>query len=561
MAEGGGNMPKIDVNLNDLEKLIDEKLPRDKEKLEDELEIALGEVESIEDGEMELEIKGSNRPDLWSVEGVARQLRFSKGKETPPKRYKVDDPKLEVNASESIKDKRPYIACAVIKGADLTEGILESLIQTQKKIDGSFGRDRERTSIGLYDYDLMSGPLEYKAVDPKKNSFVPLDFEEEINLKEILEKHPKGKEYGHIIEKYDKFPIFMDSEKQILSLPPIINSNDLGQVTPETENILIEVTGTDHEAVRTVLQIISSIFEERGGSIEGVKINYEFEDDEETPNFTFEETNIDPEEVRKLLGLEISEEEMAKLLTKYGYDVKSFNEDTIEIKYPSYRVDIMHNYDIIEDIGLAFGYDNIEPEEPEISTEGGVSDMEKVIDDSRNAMIGFGFQEILSFTLTEPSKISEKMELGGDNCVQISNPISEKYSVLRNSVLPSLLDFLSNNKHRAFPQRIFEAGNVFESKNGEVEINKRIGAAISKNRVNYSELASIAEGFVNHFGLSLDLKPEDHESFISGRCAKISIEDEEVGTIGEIHPKVLENWGLEKPVIAMEISLEKFLQS
>lgn len=558
MVERGENMPKIDVNLKDLENLLGRKLPRDRDELESELQTALGEVEELEGDEMELEIKGSNRPDLWSVEGVARQLRFSMGLDKPPKRYDVGDSELEINALKSIEDKRPYIACAVIRNVDLSEEILKSLIQTQEKIDGSFGRDRERTSIGLYDYDLIKGPIDYKAVDPKKNSFVPLDFEEEMNLEKILEKHPKGQEYGHIIDKYEKFPILMDSEGKILSLPPIINSNDLGQVIGDTENILIEVTGTGHEAVRTVLQILSSAFGERGGNIEKVKVNYEFREDEWVPNFVFEEMELNPEEVRNLLGLEISEEEIAKLLSKYGYDVKSFNESSIVVKYPSYRIDIMHKYDVIEDVAIAFGYDNFEPEEPEIATEGGISEMEGFIDDSRQCMTNLGFQEILSFTLTSPSDISEKMGLESKNSeIEISNPISENYSTLRDSILPSLLDFLSENKHRAFPQKIFEAGMTFELEEDEIEINERLGAAVSKNRVNYSELASIVKSFVGHFGLGVELSSKKHRSFISGRCGKVVVEGEEIGVVGEIHPKVLENWGLEKPVVAFELNLEK----
>src|SRR4030043_320703 len=252
-------MPTIDVDYTEFERLLGVTLQGDMAKLDEILAFVKSEVKLFDkqEGVVSIEIKDTNRPDLWGIEGLARALRGFLNQQKGLKQYSAAEPIVDVNVDQRLKSIRPFICCSIVKNVKLTDTIIRGLMHLQDKLDQTYGRSRQKTSIGIYDYDLISPPLNYTVTEPSAISFVPLGFEEKMNLAEILERHPKGMEYGHIVKKHDFYPILLDSKRKVLSFPPIINSNDLGKVTKETRNLLVEVTGTVHQTVLNTLNLVT----------------------------------------------------------------------------------------------------------------------------------------------------------------------------------------------------------------------------------------------------------------------------------------------------------------
>ncbi|MFN3528079.1 MAG: phenylalanine--tRNA ligase beta subunit-related protein, partial [Candidatus Altarchaeaceae archaeon] len=186
------------------------------------------------------------------------------------KHYKVNEGNYEIFVEKSVENIRKYIVAGVIKNLEINERKLKSIMNLQEKLHITHGRNRKKVAIGVHNLDVIKFPLYYKAVDPD-NKFIPLNFDYELTLREILEKHEKGIKYKHIIEKFDKYPVIIDSNNKIISMPPIINA-DFTKVNENVRNLLIEVTGTNFYGVNKALNIIITSIVEDGGEIYSVKI-------------------------------------------------------------------------------------------------------------------------------------------------------------------------------------------------------------------------------------------------------------------------------------------------
>ena len=372
--------------------------------------------------------------------------------------------------------------------------------------------------------------------------FVPLGFTEEMYLDEILSKHPKGEEYGYLLKNQKEYPIFIDSVGNVLSMPPIINSNYTGRVDCNTKNVFIEVSGHKLNHISVALNIMVTALKERGGEIYSVDVKYGKENIT-TPNLSPKKAEVNIEKCRKILGIDITGEEMIKLLRQARFNAKN-NGKVIKVEYMPYRNDIMDERDIIEEVAISFGYNDIEPEEPKIYTRGKELEIEHLSNKFREICIGLGLQEILTFTLTSKENILNKMRVSG-NIVEIANPISSNWNVFRNSLIPGGLSFLSDNKHVEYPQKIFEIGDVLE-----IDERKETG---------YENISSILNSIMKNLGIKYSLEEENDKRFIDGRCSSIVVNNEKIGTMGEVHPEVLENFEIEKPVAGLEMNIEKLL--
>lgn len=555
-------MPTVEINLNDLEELVGVKLPRTEEKLNEVLSYVKGELTGIKGDEASVEIKDSNRPDLWSVEGIARALKGFLGIEGGIKLYRVEPTEVSINVSQGLKGVRPYIAAAVVEGVKLTSEAIKGLMRLQDKLDQTYGRKRRKTSIGVYDFDLISPPIAYGLADPEEASFTPLGFKEEMKLKEILRRHPKGIEYGHIISRFKFWPLLTDSRGKVLSMPPVINSNDLGRVTEATNNVLIEVTGTALKSVLDVLTIMTTALADRGGKIRSVKIKYPYDGlgEMETPDLAPRSLSVTSSFVGEVLGIKLSSDKLVELLSNAGYGVEEVNEEELLVKIPCYRIDVMHPIDVVEDVAIAYGYNKIPPRWPPHLTKGGLNKETEFYDLLRELMVGFGFQEILTFSMSNKEKLFSKMNLEVCPVAEVSNPKMKSFTCIRNWLTPSLMEFLSNNTHVDYPQRIFEVGECVEvGDGGKLRETEKLACAVAHSKANFSEVKSILEGLFLNLGLSYRLERHEHGSFIEGRVGKITLNGTELGLIGEVHPKVLEEWGVEVPVAAFELDAAKLL--
>jgi len=556
-------MPTIDVDYLEFEKLLGLELNKNMEKINEVLEFVKGEVKLFDEKAniMNVEIKDTSRPDLWNVEGLARALKGFLGAETGLREYKTGKSVVEVKVDLRLAKIRPYIGCSIIKDVKLSDAIIRGFMHMQDKLDQSYGRNRQRTSIGLYNFDLIKQPLSYSVAKPNEVSFVPLGFEEKMNLKEILRRHPKGLEYGYIVSKHPVYPILLDADKKVLSFPPIINSNDLGKITEETRNILIEVTGTMHEAVLNTLTLVTLSLIDRGGKAYSATVHYSHENLEVvTPKLESWLMELNVEYVNKVLGFQLKSIQIAKLLEKAGFGIKKIGGDNLTVQIPCYRVDVMHPIDLVEDIAIAYGYNRIKPLWHKLPTTGGVKAEQSLLDVTRELMVGLGFQEVLTYTLTNPETLFTKMNCKKERIIEIANPKVQTLTCLRNWLLPSLMEFLSNNLHMEYPQKIFELDNVTvldEKKETRTRDEERLAAIVVHVGASFSEIKSCLDALFMNVGLKWQIKETKHPSFIEGRVGTVIVKNNKVGVLGEIHPKVLEVWKLENPAAAFELNIEK----
>jgi len=562
-------MPTIDVEYQELERLLGLELQGDMARLDEILVYIKGEVKlySEREGVVSIEMKDTNRPDLWSVEGLSRALRGYLNQQKGLKQYAAGKPAIEVNVNAKLYNIRPFICCSVVKDIHLTDPIIRGLMHLQDKLDKTYGRSRQKTSIGIYNIDLITPPLEYTVAKPNDVSFVPLGFTEKMSLAEILERHPKGIEYGDIVKKHPVYPMLFDSKGNVLSFPPIINSNDLGKVTEETRNLLVEVTGTMHKTVLNTLNLVTSALIDRGGKAYSATIHYpqesEYPEKEVvTPDFSSRCLSLSVEYTNKLLGLKLSAHRISELLLTAGLGIEKTQADSVEVLVPCYRVDVMHQVDLIEDVAIAYGYNNIEPRWRELATTGRAKLDQRLIDIARELMVGLGYQEILTYTLTNQENLFEKMNTQKTKNVELANPKVATMTCLRNWLLPSIMEFLSNNQSVEFPQKIFELGKVTlpdEAKETRTRDEEWLCAATAHANANFTEIKSDLDAFFANFGVDWKIKETAHPSFIEGRIGKIIVGDVEIGIIGEVNPLVLEAWKLENPVAAFEINLQRIL--
>ena len=565
-------MPTIDVDYAELERLLG-LAHGDMAELDEILAYVKGEVKLYDanEGVVSIEMKDTNRPDLWGIEGLIRALRGFLGLAKGRKTYCVGKPVVDVYVDARLAEIRPFIGCAVIKNVKLTDTIIRGLMHLQDKLDQTHGRNRQKTSIGIYDFSLIDPPLSYTVAEPEEISFVPLGFSERMSLKEILERHPKGLEYGHIVKKHSLFPILLDSKRKVLSFPPIINSNDLGRVSEETRDLLVEVTGTAHETVLNTVKLVTLALVDRGGEAFAATVHYQHESFRVvTPDFAEKKVELDVEYANKLLGLQLKGKLVAELLGKAGFGVERFSDTKVMVLVPCYRVDVMHQVDLVEDVAIAYGYNRIEPVWRELPTTGYVSPERRLLDVARGLMVGLGFQEVLTYTLTNPENLFIKMNIDvkyemdveKTRVVEVSNPKVVTMTCLRNWLLPSLMEFLSDNQSVEFPQRIFELGKVSlldRTQETRTRDEEWLAAAVSHPNASFSEIKSSLESFFMNLGVGWQIKATVHPSFIEGRVGDVLAGGVRVGVVGEVNPVVLEDWKLENPTVAFELNMREIL--
>jgi phenylalanyl-tRNA synthetase beta chain len=564
-------MPTIDIDYAELERLLNLKLNGDITKLDDMLAFVKAEVKAFneKEGSVSIEMKDTARADLWSVEGLSRALQGYLKQTKGIKQYSVGKSFIEVNVNAQLYNIRPYICCSVIKGIHLSDGVIKGIMHLQDKLDQTNGRSRQKTSIGIYNLDLIKPPIEYTAVKPTEVTFVPLGFTEKMGLDEILERHPKGIEYGQIVKKNPLYPLLFDSEGKVLSFPPIINSNDLGKITEESRNLLVEVTGTLHKTVLNTLNLVTLALIDQGGKAFSATVHYPEKSDYTegtvvTPNFDNKRFELSVEDTNRLLGLKLNATEIGDLLLTAGLGVENISDEALTVLVPCYRVDVMHQVDIIEDVAIAYGYNNIDPTWRELPTTGKAKPDQRYIDVARELMVGLGYQETLNTTLTNQETLFKKMNAEPTKIIELSNPKIVTMTCLRNWLLPSLMEFLSINQSVEFPQKIFELGKVTlldENRETRTRDEDWLAAITTHPNANFSEIKSALDSFMGNFGVEWQIKEAAHPSFIEGRVGKVIVNSVEIGIVGEVNPLVLEAWKLENPAAAFELTFQRILEN
>ncbi len=547
-------MPVITFKYQDLKDLG---IDMDKDELIDTLPMMSSDIEDFDDEEIKVEFF-PNRPDNLSVEGVARSFKGFIGQEIGFPKYEVVESGEYVTVDSDVAEIRPYIGFAKIDNVDFTGDKLKYIMDFQENLHWVIGRDRKKVAIGIHNADVVEAPFNYIATPKDANSFVPLEKDTKMTPQEILTEHDKGKDYAHLIEDFDKYPLILDKDNQVLSMPPIING-ELTKIKEDTKNIIVDVTGTDERAVNQALNIICSSFAEVGGQIKSMEVKYE-DKTITTPDLTPQEMNVHVDTANKLIGgTSLTAEDIKGLLLKARFDAEILNDNEVKAIIPAYRVDILHEVDVVENIAVQYHINSIEAELPDINTVAYENNWFKSEATIREIMISLGFQEIMSLMLTNEEAHYEKMNQEEKPHVQVARPITIDRTMIRTSLINSLMEFLEDNKHEDLPQKIFEIGDVLyldDEKENKTVSSKKLAALVCHSTANFTEIKSIVTSVLNNLGYTMEITDSENKTFIEGRAADVT-GDAKNGTIkgffGEVSPEVITNFTLEYPVIAFEI--------
>ncbi len=504
-------------------------------------------VESLSQNELEIEIF-PNRADLIPIQGFIRAINAFLGKETGLKRYKVNKPKKDYKLviNQNVKPIRPHVACCIVRNLKLSEDKIKEIIYLQEKMHATLGKNRKKLAIGIYPLDKIKLPISYESMAPSEIKFIPLDYDKELTGQQILKRHPVGRAYAHLLDKNNRFPVFRDAENKILSLVPIINSQTAGKVTEETKNIFVECSGYDLNVLNKTINIISTSFADMGGEIWQMRI----EDAKKrfSPELSPKKKTISLEKTNKLLGLNIKEKELSSLLARMGHEYKKGS-----VFIPAWRADILHENDLIEEVAIAYGYENFNPIMPSISTTGKEERQSVIARKISEILSGLGLLEISTLHLI---KEAEAEKAGIKKPILLEESKTE-YKILRPNLFIPLLRTLSENTDAEYPQKVFEMGKVFETNDSESGMGEKTSLIIALTPGNFTEAKQHLDYLFKEINLSYSLKEHTSPGLIEGRTGQILFENKPIGLIGEIHPNTLNSWRLKMPLAVIEISFEE----
>ena len=547
-------MPVITFKYQDLKDLG---IDMEKDELIDTLPMMSSDIEDFDDEEIKVEFF-PNRPDNLSVEGVARSFKGFIGQETGLPDYEIKPTDEEVNVESEVAEIRPYIAFAKIDNVDFTGDKLKYIMDFQENLHWVIGRDRKKVAIGIHNADVVNGPFKYIATPKDANAFIPLEKNSKMTPQEILTEHDKGKDYAHLIENFDKYPLILDKDDNVLSMPPIING-ELTKLREDTKNIIVDVTGTDEKAVNQTLNIICSSFAEVGGEIKSMTVKYE-DKTIVSPDLTPQEMNVHVDTANELIGgTSLTAKDIKALLEKARFNAEIINDNEVKAIIPAYRMDILHEVDIVENIAVQYHINDVVAELPEINTVAYENNWFKAESTIREVMIGLGFQEVMSLMLTSEDAHYKKMNQKEEPHVQVARPITIDRTMIRTSLINSLMEFLEDNKHEDLPQKIFEIGDVLyldESNENKTAVSKKLAGVICHSTANFTEIKSIVTSILSNLGYSMEISDSENETYITGRVADVEGKAQNgsvKGFFGEISPEVISNFTLEYPTIAFEI--------
>jgi phenylalanyl-tRNA synthetase beta chain len=415
----------------------------------------------------------------------------------------------------------------------------------QESLHWAVGRGRSKVAIGIHDLDTVRPPFSYIA-SPRSRKFVPLDYAEEMTMDEILEKHPKGRDYAKIVQDFPLFPLIVDRDDHVLSFPPIING-ERTRVTIHTKNILLDTTGTDRRAVGVAVNIICTAMAEAGATIESIGIG-----GVQTPTLAPAERIVSVSECSRLLGIGLTGTTMAELLEKMRFGAEPAGADKVKVQIPCYRADIMHDWDLFEDVAIAIGYDKLQGLPPKTCTVGKPHPVQVNAALVREVFCGLGYLEVMPFTLTNEEILYRRMQRPEHpGVLRVMHPISIENTVVRTDLLPLLLEFLTLNRHRELPQRLFTVGDIVDSC-----LTYQQAAGVSTHpEADFSEAYASADAVLHELSVQYTAKESADPAFIEGRRADIIVAGKKIGVFGEIHPAVLNAFELEHPVAAFEFDL------
>jgi phenylalanyl-tRNA synthetase beta chain len=514
-------------------------------------------IEGIDKEKIRVEYN-PNRPDFSSDTGIFRSLKGLLNEKVGIPIFKYSsDKSYQITIDPKINQIRPIILFFVAKNNKVNNFILNQLISMQEDLHNGIARGRKKAAIGLHDLNAIKFPLSYNT-RARNESFIPLDQTRSFKFKEILSDLEVGKKYSSLLKNFNHYPTIADSNNQILSFPPIINSSTT-KINDKSNNLLIEITGTNLETCKSILAILAYYLYEEGYEIVSGIVNDNKSTFSSLKLLKDNAISVDTNIIKSYLGLNLSIKEIIEILNRCRIDVSITNNKKVKCLVPPYRNDIINSIDIVEEVAIGYGIDNIKPTIPSfLISSGRRNEYFKKFDEIKETLIGLGFLEMVNFTMLdrnistifnfEDKELLEK--------IKVNESKSKEHEFLRTNILSSLVNNLSYNVHEEYPQKLFEIGKTFSFKNKIVE-QWNLGVVIASNNSNYTEAKSIAESiFKINFGKHILTKRNDNNNlFLKGRCADILYEGKTIGFIGEVTPDLITKFNLHVPLSAFELNL------
>lgn len=543
-----------------------------------------------EPAQLKIEIP-ANRYDMLCFEGIALMLNIFREK-TPLPNYKLvapKDGKMEtITVHPDTSKVRPYVSGAILRNIKFTQASYDSFISLQDKLHQNLARQRTLVAIGTHDLDTIKGPFTYEALPPKDINFAPLNQTKAMGAEEMMQFYENDKHLGrylHIIRDKPVYPVIYDSQRIVCSMPPIING-DHSKISLKTRNIFIEMTGTDRTKLEIVNNIMVSMFSQYCAepfTIEPIKIISDHNNEtRQTPDLSPRQAQAEVDYINNCCGLSESPQRICDLLTKMCYTARPSAKDKnlIEVSVPPTRADVLHQCDIMEDVAIAYGFNNLPRTSPnKASTIAQPLMVNKLGDIVRQETAMAGWSEVMPLILCSHDEnfawLNRKDD--GTTAVKLANPKTAEYQVVRTSLLPGLLKTIRENKKHSVPIKVFEVSDVAFKDLGleRKSRNERHFAAAWYGKTSGFEvvhglldrvLLMLKTAFLTHEegleGKKLDYevtqnpsKPDgywieeiDEATFFAGHAAAIYIrlngKQTRIGEFGILHPTVLEKFEL-----------------
>ncbi|MGI0088290.1 MAG: phenylalanine--tRNA ligase subunit beta [Nitrosotalea sp.] len=539
-------MPVVTLYFNRITKLLGRKVSR--EKIISTLPFLGLDIEEEASDHINVEYS-PNRPDFSTDYGIVTSLQGLLGMKLGAPQLRVKKGTHMIKADASVAKVRPYIVAIEALDGKMDDETIRQIITMQEDLHNGIGRKRKKVSIGIHDLNKIKFPLVYKTVE-RTHRFIPLNSQSNMAVSEILDKTETGLTYKHLLEESKKVPVIVDSAENTISFPPIINSK-LTEVTTASRNLLIEVTATDKNAAEDVLAVVAYTMQNAGFKLSSIRISGPRNS---TPLLTSRKMLLDPALVKNTLGLDVSPSIMVKSLRKSRLDAAVKGKQILCL-VPRYRTDIFGPIDLVEEVALGYGIQNLEPTIPQAKSAGQKNKITISLEAARSTMIGLGYSEVMSFGLAGKHTLYDLAKRDSSGMISVSDSKSQEHQILRDALLPGLIDVLSRNIHETYPQKIFEIGTAFY-RDDLVDEEIHLACASAHNDVSYTEIKSILQSFLKSgFGVTTATKISNDPLFVQGRTADIFVDGKKVGIVGELAPDVLDNFKLRMPVSGFELNL------
>lgn len=543
-------MPVVELSYSRLQKLIGKV---SKKQITESLPFLGLDIESDNEDLVRVEYS-PNRPDYCTDFGIALGLQGLFGIKTGAIKLNIKKTNdYIIRVEPSVTKIRPFVTGIIAKNGRIDDDIIKQLMALQEDLHLGIGRKRKKSSIGIHDLDKMSFPLTYTTTK-RTHKFTPLNLEKELTISEILENTDVGRNYGKILGNSDIVPLILDSKKQTISFPPIINSA-ITTVTTNTRNLFVEVTGINKDDAENMLSVVATILQTAGFVLVSTKI---LGVKNTSPKFELKKISINSNLINEILGSNLSNSQIILSLKKSRLDAVLKGKNII-CSIPSYRFDIFGLMDLVEEVALGYGIQNFEPILSPSQTLGQSNTTSIKIKSLSLIMIGLGYTEALNSSLTSKRVLYDMTNRQSTDMISVLDSKSQEHTILRDSILPELLENLSRNIHASYPQKLFETGIVFSKGNPINEITNFAGIS-SHQDASFTEIKSILQSTLKiGFNLEIETKTSSHPTFEEGRTASILHHGKIIGIIGEINTKTIENYKIRVPVVGFEIYLSDLI--